>query len=105
MIIRIWHGWTSAANGDVYEALLRETIFPRIAAKNVAGYRGVELLRRTVADGEEFITVMRFDSIDAVKQFAGEDHEQAYVPPEARAVLARFDQRAQHYGLRERQLP
>lgn len=33
MIARVWHGWTSAANGDVYETLLRETIFPRIAAK------------------------------------------------------------------------
>jgi heme-degrading monooxygenase HmoA len=102
MIKRIWRGWTSASNADAYETLLKAEIFPGIAAKNVAGYRGIELLRRPLADGDvEFVTIMTFDSLDAVRAFAGEDYEAAYVPASARAVLARFDKRAAHYEVRK----
>ena len=101
MIARIWHGWTTPQNADAYETLLRTEIFPGIAAKGVAGYRGIELLRRPLRDEVEFVTVMWFDSLDAVKAFAGEDHEAAYVPAKARAVLARFDDRSQHYEIRD----
>ncbi|MBX6320927.1 MAG: antibiotic biosynthesis monooxygenase [Rhodospirillaceae bacterium] len=102
MIARIWHGWTEPGNADRYEGLLRTEIFPGIAARAVPGYRGIQLLRRAL-DGEvEFITVMWFETWEAVRAFAGEDHERAVVPPAARAVLARFDARAQHYEVRER---
>ncbi|MGE0552478.1 MAG: antibiotic biosynthesis monooxygenase [Gemmatimonadales bacterium] len=100
MIIRIWHGWTTPANADTYERLLNEEIFPGIEAKGVAGYRGIQLLRRVVGDEVEFVTMMRFDSLDAVRAFAGEDYDVAYVPPKARVVLARFDARSQHYEVR-----
>lgn len=102
MIARVWHGWTTNENADAYEALLRSTIFPRIAAKEVSGYQGINLLRRPVPTGVEFVTIMWFDSIDAVRRFAGEDYEAAYVPPEARVLLARFDDRSQHYEVREK---
>ncbi len=104
MIGRIWHGWTSPENADTYERLLKEEIFPGIAAKGVSGYRGIQLFRRPLEDGDEveFITIMWFDSLDAVKEFAGEDYERAYVPPAAREVLARFDERSRHYEIRER---
>lgn len=102
MIGRIWHGWTRPENADSYERLLREEIFPGIADKKVPGYRGIQLFRRP-ADGEtEFVTIMWFDSWDAVKQFSGEDYERAYVPARAREVLARFDERSQHYEIKER---
>lgn len=103
MIVRIWHGWTTPENADVYETLLKEEIFPGIEAKGVEGYRGIELLRRPLEDGGvEFVTVMRFDSWAAVREFAGQDDfEQAYVPESARRVLAHFDERSQHYELRE----
>jgi heme-degrading monooxygenase HmoA len=102
MIARIWHGWTTPENADAYERLLRETIFPRIAAKGVAGYRGIHLLRRAPESAEsEFVTIMWFESLEAVKAFAGEDYETAYVPPEARLLLSRFDARSQHYEVRE----
>jgi heme-degrading monooxygenase HmoA len=101
MIARVWHGWTTTQNAAAYEGLLREQVFPGIAAKGVAGYRRIQLLRREL-DGEvEFTTIMWFDSLDAVRQFVGEDHERAYVPAAARAVLARFDERSQHYEVRE----
>ena len=105
MIVRIWHGWTSAQNAGVYENLLRTEIFTGIGARRVPGYRGIELLRRDVAEGVEFVTVMRFDSLDAVRVFAGEDYEVAVVPPEARRLLSRFDARSAHYELVESRSP
>jgi antibiotic biosynthesis monooxygenase (ABM) superfamily enzyme len=101
MIIRVWHGWTTPENADVYENLLTTEIFPGIAAKNIPGYRGIELLRRNVGGEVEFITQMRFDSLQSVKDFQGEDYETAYVPDKARQVLSRFDARSQHYEIRE----
>ena len=67
----------------------------------IPGYRGIELLRRENGDEVEFITIMRFDSLQSVKDFVGEDYEQSYVPDKARAVLSRFDRRSQHYEMRE----
>ena len=102
MIARLWHGWTTLANADIYENLLKTEIFPGIAAKGVEGYRSIRLLRRTSGEEIEFITMMLFDSWEAVKKFAGEDYECAYVPPKAREVLARFDERSQHYEIKEK---
>ena len=103
MIGRIWHGWTTAANADAYEAVLRGEVLPGIAAMNVAGYHGFEVFRRTLDSAEvEFVTILRFDSIDAVKRFVGDDYEVAHVPPRAREVLSRWDERAQHYEIRQR---
>lgn len=106
MIARIWHGWTAPGDADAYERLLNEEIFPEIEAKGVAGYRGIQLLRRTLDSGEvEFTTVMWFDSIEDVRAFAGDDYETAYVPASARAVLARFDARSVHYEVRAERSP
>jgi heme-degrading monooxygenase HmoA len=97
MIARLWHGWTSRENAEAYEALLRGEILPGI--HRVAGYRGAHLLRRDQEDEVEFVTLTLFDSMDAVRAFAGEDFEEAVVPQEARALLARFDQRSMHYEI------
>ena len=103
MISRVWHGWTTAQKADKYHTILNDLVFPEIAAKNVLGYKEIQLFRGAIENDEvEFITVMWFDSWDAVKQFAGEDMEQAYVPSQARAVLSRFDERSQHYEIIER---
>jgi len=104
MISRIWHGTTTPANADVYEDLLKEEIFVGIRGRKIAGFREIQLFRRNVGTEVEFITVMWFDSMDAVRTFAGPDYEAAVVPPKARAVLARFDERSQHYEVRERQV-
>jgi heme-degrading monooxygenase HmoA len=102
MIGRIWHGWTSSQNADKYESLLKEEIFSGIANKKVSGYKGIQLFRGPLDNDEvEFVTIMRFDSWDAVKRFAGEDYERAYVPAAAREVLVRFDERSRHYEIKE----
>jgi antibiotic biosynthesis monooxygenase (ABM) superfamily enzyme len=101
MICRIWHGWTIPANAEAYEKLLRTEIFQGIAARRIPGYRGIELLRRPGESLTEFVTLMWFDSLDAVRAFAGPDHEVAVIPSAARALLERFDARSGHYEVLE----
>ena len=101
MICRIWHGWTTPENADAYEHLLTSEIFEWIAGKQIPGYQGIELLRRAQGDTIEFSTMMWFDSMDAVRAFAGEDHEIAVVRPEAQALLLRYDLRSAHYEVRK----
>ena len=100
MISRVWHGWTTPANADAYEALLKSEIFIGIKNRLIAGYRGIQLFRRSLEKEVEFVTVMWFDSLEAVKVFAGEDYEACVVPPKARALLLHFDARSQHYEVR-----
>jgi heme-degrading monooxygenase HmoA len=100
MISRIWHGWTAHKNADAYEELLKEEIFVGIQDRHIRGFQGIQLLRRELENETEFITIMTFDSLNAVKEFAGDDYEQAVVPDKARAVLSHFDPRSQHYEIR-----
>ena len=99
MISRIWHGYTSPENADAYQTLLEREIFVGIEQRRIAGYRGIQLLRRAAGGEVEFITIMWFDDLGAVRDFAGPDYEVAVVPPSARRVLARFDERSQHYDV------
>ncbi len=100
MVARLWRGWTTTQNADAYEGLLRTQIFPAIKQRQIAGFRGIELLRRPVGAEVEFVTIMWFDSLQAVQDFAGADYEVAVVPAAARAVLHRFDERSAHYEVR-----
>lgn len=97
MITRVWHGWTSPEDADAYEALLRTEVLPGIGDRGIEGYRGAHLLRRPDAGEVEFVTLLWFESLDAVRRFAGEEHEGAVVPPAARELLSRFDRTARHY--------
>jgi heme-degrading monooxygenase HmoA len=101
MISRIWHGWTTLANADAYESLLKSEIFINIRNRKIEGFQEIQLFRRDAGNEVEFVTVMWFDSLDAVRVFAGEDYEVAVVPPKARELLSRFDERSQHYEVRE----
>src|SRR4029453_15272754 len=73
MIARIWQGWTKRSDAKTYENMLRDEIFPSIAARNIKGYRGAELFIREDGDEVKFVTLLRFDSRDAVREFAGSD--------------------------------
>ncbi len=101
MIVRIWHGYTTMENADVYEDLLKSEIFPEIESKKIKGYKRIHLLRRTLKNEVEFTTIMWFDSLDSVVEFVGADYETVYVPDKARKVLSRFDQKSVHCELRE----
>ena len=95
MISRLWRGWTTFDNADAYEELLRTRILSGI--HRVDGYKGAYLLRRDIEDGVEFATLTLWESMDAVRAFAGEEYEVAVVPPEARELLSKFDQTSKHY--------
>ncbi len=97
MIGRLWRGWTSSEDADAYEELLRTKVLPGI--HRVPGYKGAYLMRRDVEDGVEFVTLTLFESLDAVRAFAGERHEVAVVPAEARRLLSRFDPTSTHYEI------
>jgi len=100
MICRIWHGWTTHQNADSYETLLKEEIFLGILNRRISGFKGIQLLRRQVEEETEFITLMTFDSLESVREFTGQEYEQAIVPEKARALLSRFDQRSKHYEIK-----
>ena len=102
MISRIWHGWTTHKNADIYESLLKSEIFHDIKDRDIIGFKGIHLLRRDHNDEVEFVTIMWFEDLDAVRSFAGEDYEACVVPKKARAVLSRFDELSQHYEVRAR---
>ena len=95
MIARLWHGWTTREKADEYGELLRSRILPGI--HRVRGYKGSYLLRKDGEDEVEFVTLTFFESMDAVREFAGEDYRTAVVPPEARLLLSRFDATSEHY--------
>ena len=97
MIGRLWHGWTAKVNAGAYQDLLTKEVLPGIG--RVEGFRGGYLMKRDVPEGVEFVTLTLFDSMDAVRAFAGPDHTKAVVPPEARRLLARFDERSEHFEI------
>jgi antibiotic biosynthesis monooxygenase (ABM) superfamily enzyme len=104
MISRIWHGYTAKDKANAYEDLLKEEIFTGIANRKIRGYKGIELLCRDLGSEVEFITIMWFDTINAVRDFAGKDYEQAVVPSAARKLLSRYDERSQHYEVKFKSL-
>lgn len=101
MISRIWHGYTTKNNADAYEKLLEQEIFPEIKNKSNKDYKSIQLLRRDLEHEVEFITIMQFKNIEAVKAFVGEDYQTAHIPEKARKILSRFDQQSAHYELRQ----
>lgn len=98
MIARIWRGWAgSVEKADLYQEFLQSAFLPSVHA--IEGYRGARVLRRTV-DGEvEFMTITQFDSLDAIRRFAGADCEAAHVAARARELLSHFEARCQHFEI------
>jgi len=97
MIARIWHGYTKPEHADAYEAMLKPELLPGIS--KVKGYRGSYLLRRALGAEVEFVTIMLWDSIDAIRAGAGPSYEAAVIPEERRKYLSRFDAIASHYEI------
>ena len=95
MITRLWRGWTTVDNADAYERFLLEELFPSMRA--IPGFRGADILRRVEDDEVAFITLTRFDSIAAIRAFAGDDYETPILEPEALVLLARYERRARHF--------
>jgi heme-degrading monooxygenase HmoA len=102
MIARHWRGWTEPENADAYEALLTNKVLPGL--KELGGYRGGYILRSDGRDEAEFVVINFFDSLDAVKAFAGENYVVAVFEPEAAVLLSRVEPVAKHYEVRDHRL-
>ena len=98
MIARVWRGWTKTEDADAYEHLLRSVVYPGL--KSISGYQGGYILRQDQADETEFVTVNLFESLDAVKAFAGSEYEVPVFEPEARRLLSKVEPIAHHYDVR-----
>lgn len=97
MIARVWHGYCKPEHVDAYEAMLKPELLPGVS--KVKGYKGSYLLRRNLGGEIEFITIMLWESIDAIRAVAGVDYEIAVIPEERRKHLARYDAKAAHYEI------
>lgn len=102
MVCRLWRGTATTENAPRYEAIVRGQVIPDIEAMEIPGFLHIDLARRSVPDGVEFLTIMWFESLDSVKRFVGEDYAEAHVPAEARAVLSAFEERATHFEVLDR---
>jgi len=103
MIARIWHGVTAADRADEYAAYLDRTGVRDCRA--VPGNRGVYVLRRVQNDRAEFTFVSLWESLDAIRQFAGEDYERGRYYAEDRYFLIELEPFVEHYDVVARDLP
>ena len=95
MITRLWRGWTALDKADAYERFLLGELFPSM--RGIPGFDGATLLRRAEGDEVGFVTLTRFESLEAVRAFAGAEYEVPVLEPEALALLSHYDERAAHY--------
>jgi hypothetical protein len=101
-VCRLWRGWTTSENADEYERIVRGEVIPGIEARRIPGFRHIDLMKRDLGGEVEFQTLMWFESLDAIKDFMGEDYSVSHVPAAAQAVLSRFDDRAAHFEVLDR---
>ena len=100
MIARLWRGVAAdAASADAYQRHVTTSVLPEL--RRIAGHRGAKVLRRTEGNGTEFLVLTFWDSMDAIRRFAGADPERAVVEPEAQAVLSDYDDFVRHYEVQE----
>jgi heme-degrading monooxygenase HmoA len=97
LIERVWRGWIAREKAQAYSDFLRDTFLPE--AHSIPGYRGARVLRRDVGDEVEFMTITHFDSLDAIRAFAGEELDRAHIAPEARQLLSRWDDQVSHFEI------
>jgi heme-degrading monooxygenase HmoA len=97
MIVRMWRGQAKAANADAYEHFVTTKVFAELPA--IEGHRGAYLLKRRIGDEVEFVAVTLWESLAAIRKFAGDTIDRAVVEPEARAVLSSFDDVVRHFEL------
>ena len=100
MIARIWHGWTTRENAEKYEKLLREEVLLEIAKRSIPGYKGAEIFIREAENNEvEFITLLRFETLEGAKIFAGKNYETPVIPPECKKLLKRHSEKSRLYRI------
>jgi antibiotic biosynthesis monooxygenase (ABM) superfamily enzyme len=95
VITRLWRGWTARNDADAYERFLLTELFPSM--RTIPGFLGADVLRQDDRDETAFVTLTRFDTLEAIRAFAGDDYEIPVLEPTARVLISRCDERAQHF--------
>jgi hypothetical protein len=98
-IARIWRGWTTPSNAETFERILREEAIPAITQNRPAGLRGIQLLKRSVGLEVEFTTIMWFQDLASVIEFAGPAYQKAHIDPSVQPLLVRFDEQSAHHSI------
>ncbi len=98
MIARVWRGWTAPENADAYEQFVRGSVLPGL--EHITGFRGGYIFRKPGDDEVEFLIMTTFESIESVRDFAGDDYAVPVIEPEARQLLARIEPLAIHYDVK-----
>ena len=107
MIARVWRGWTAHHNADAYEAVLRTETIPNALAKNIGGLREIQALRLERLGETEFLCIMWFDDMAAVRAFAAarglaaDEYEKSVISQRARELLRRYDFKVEYYDVKE----
>ena len=99
LIARVWHGAVPAAKGDAYTAYLQRT--GAADCRATPGNRGVHLLRRTAGAETHFLFISLWESMEAIRRFAGDDVDRARYYPEDLAYLLALEPTVTHYELVE----
>ena len=99
MIARHWRGLAKAHLADAYVAHLREETFPAI--RKLPGFKNASIARRDVAEGVEFVIVTTWDSLDAIRAFAGADIDVAVVPEKVQQMMVHYDRVVRHFEVIE----
>ncbi len=102
MIARIWHGRVPSEKADAYYDMLMRTGIPDYRATQ--GNRGVYVLRRTEGDVTHYTLISFWESLDAIKRFAGEDYERAHYYPEDDEFLLEKEPRVVHHEVMRAEL-
>jgi heme-degrading monooxygenase HmoA len=95
MIARHWRGLVKRDRADAYIEHLQSDTLPQLV--QLAGFQDAKVLRRDLPQGVEFLVVTIWNSLDAIRAFAGDDVENAVVPPKARDMMIEYDRTARHY--------
>ena len=97
MIARMWRGFAIRERADDYVEHLRESVVPEL--RQIDGFRGVYLLRRSSSDDVEIVVLTFWESMKAIRTFAGENPEVAVVAPAARPLFRKYDAEVQHFEI------
>lgn len=97
MIERHWKGIAKTNKADDYLRHLEEETFPQL--KKINGFISASIVKRTVTGGVEFLVVTTWNSLEAVKEFAGNHVDMAVVPAVVQEMMIDFDKHALHYDV------
>ncbi len=95
MILRMWRARAHVEKAPEYIQHATKKVFPALRA--IEGHRGAYMLRRVLDGAVELVVLTLWESMAAVRRFAGAEPEKAVVEPEARAVLTAFDETVTHF--------